>query len=101
MTSWTLARRSLRYYLRSHLGTIAGAAIATAVLTGALLVGDSVRESLRRMALSRLGSIDHALVSGDRLFQDDLATRLGSRLPGAKVVSVLQMVGTAASSDGS
>ena len=39
MTFWTLARRSLRFYLRSHLGTILGAAIVTAVLTGALLVG--------------------------------------------------------------
>ena len=60
MTGATLARRSIAYYWRSHLGTIAGAGIATAVLTGALLVGDSVRGSLRAMALARLGSGDEA-----------------------------------------
>jgi putative ABC transport system permease protein len=35
---------------------------ATAVLTGALLVGDSVRGSLRYLALDRLGDIDRVLV---------------------------------------
>ena len=69
MTNWTLARRSVAFYFRSHLGTLLGAAIATAVLTGALLVGDSVRGSLREMALARIGKIDVALASGDRLFR--------------------------------
>ena len=101
MTSWTLARRSLRFYLRSHAGTVLGAAIATAVLTGALLVGDSVRESLRRMALARLGKVDHALISGDRLFQADLADRVTTTLPDGKAVAVLQLPGTAANQDGS
>ena len=41
-----------------------GVAVATAVLTGALLVGDSVRGSLRDLTLQRLGRIDSALVAG-------------------------------------
>ena len=69
ISNWTLARRSVAFYLKSHLGTILGAAIATAVLTGALLVGDSVRGSLRAMALARLGKVDTVLASGDRLFR--------------------------------
>ena len=36
---------------------------ATAVLTGALLVGDSVRGSLKHLALDRLGGIDYVLVT--------------------------------------
>jgi hypothetical protein len=48
ISNWTLARRSVAFYFRSHLGTILGAAIATAVLTGALLVGDSVRAASGR-----------------------------------------------------
>jgi ABC-type lipoprotein release transport system permease subunit len=72
MTSWKLARRSFVFFLTSHLGTVAGAAIATAVLTGALLVGDSVRGSLREMALARIGKIDFALTSGDRLFRSSI-----------------------------
>ena len=39
--------RSLKYFWRIHLAVIAGAAVTTAVLTGALLVGDSVRGSLQ------------------------------------------------------
>ncbi len=95
MTGATLARRSLAFYWRSHLGTIAGAAIATAVLTGALLVGDSVRGSLRSMALARLGKVDFALASGDRLFRSDLAGEMQGHVSGLQATSLLQLPGTA------
>lgn len=49
--------------------------MATAVLTGALLVGDSVRGSLRDLAIERLGRIDFAVVS-NALFRADLAGEL-------------------------
>lgn len=101
MTGGTLARRSLAFYWRSHLGTIAGAAIATAVLAGALLVGDSVRGTLRAMALARLGQVDQALASGDRLFRADLAAEIAQAASGAPVAAVLQLPGTAANPDGS
>jgi len=70
-------RRSLIYYWRINLAVMLGAAIATAVLTGALLVGDSVRGSLRDLTLNRLGKIDHALIS-NRFFRQDLAANLTS-----------------------
>ena len=47
--------RALIHHWRIHVAVIAGAAVASAVLTGALLVGDSVRGSLREMTLQRLG----------------------------------------------
>ncbi|MEE8139048.1 MAG: hypothetical protein V3T81_09310, partial [Thermoanaerobaculia bacterium] len=68
-------RRSLIHFWRMNLAVVAGAAVATSVLTGALLVGDSLRESLRRLTLDRLGPIDHALVS-QRFFAASLAHRL-------------------------
>ena len=46
-----------------------GACIASAVPTGALMVGDSVRGSLYQMAMVRLGKVDTAIVGNDRLFQ--------------------------------
>jgi len=49
-----------------------GVAAATAVLTGALLVGDSMRGSLRFLTLDRLGRIDELLVA-DRFFRQELA----------------------------
>ena len=64
-------RRSLVYFWRMNLAVILGVAVATAVLTGALLVGDSVRGSLRDLSLDRLGQIDYALVS-ERFFRADL-----------------------------
>ena len=76
MSFWLLIRRSLAYHARSHLGVILGAAIGTAALTGALLVGDSVRGSLRDHALERLQGVMYALSSGDRFFRQDLAERL-------------------------
>ncbi len=65
-------RRNLIYFWRIHLAVLLGAALAATVLTGALLVGDSVRGSLRDLTLTRLGAIDDALVS-DRFFRENLA----------------------------
>ena len=39
-TFWTIARRSLCYHWRAHMGVLLGAAIGTGVLVGALAVGD-------------------------------------------------------------
>jgi ABC-type antimicrobial peptide transport system permease subunit len=58
-----------------HLAVALGVASATAVLTGALLVGDSVRGSLRHLTLDRLGRIDELLVA-DRFFGHKLVQEL-------------------------
>ncbi len=58
-----IAIRSLAYYWRSNLAVALGVAAATAVLTGALIVGDSMRASLRSLTIERLGKIDELLVS--------------------------------------
>ncbi|HTN74594.1 MAG TPA: FtsX-like permease family protein [Pirellulaceae bacterium] len=75
MTSWTLLVRSLFFFRRVHMAVALGVAAATAVLVGALLVGDSVRGSLRQLTLDRLGQIDELLVT-DRFFRAELATEL-------------------------
>jgi len=67
--------RALIHHWRVNLAVLLGAAVATAVLTGALLVGDSVRGSLRELTLDRLGLIDSALVT-QRFFDAGLADRL-------------------------
>jgi len=72
-----IARAGLRFHWRIHLAVALGVAAATAVLTGALLIGDSVRGSLRRLVLDRLGRIDHLLVV-DRFFRQELAAELGN-----------------------
>ncbi|MGC8988583.1 MAG: FtsX-like permease family protein, partial [Verrucomicrobiia bacterium] len=61
--------RSLVHYAGEHAGTLIGAAIGSAVLVGALVVGDSMRASLRRLTELRLGKVDLVLRTGDRLFR--------------------------------
>jgi putative ABC transport system permease protein len=105
MTAWTLILRSLRFHARSHLGVLLGATVGSAVLIGALVVGDSVRGSLRDQALARLGKVDFALASGDRLFRDQLADDLTKRIRDDSnnpvvIAPSLQLLGTAATADG-
>lgn len=88
--------RSLTYFWRINLAVALGIAVATAVLTGALIVGDSVRGSLKDLSLSRLGKIDHALVS-ERFFRARLASDLKNALDDrfAAVVPAISLNGTA------
>ena len=74
----TLCRRSLAYHWRVHIAVVLGVVAGTAALTGALLVGDSMRGSLRDAALDRLGWVDHALVA-PRFFRAALAGRAAVR----------------------
>ncbi len=53
--------RSLWYDRWINVAVMLGVVCATAVLTGALLVGDSMRGSLRALTLDRLGKIDTML----------------------------------------
>src|SRR3989442_1596193 len=84
MTSGTLIFRSLRFHARAHLGALLGAAVGSAVLIGALVVGDSVRGSLRDMALARLGGVHYAISTGDRFFLASLEQRLATNVPQVK-----------------
>jgi putative ABC transport system permease protein len=63
MTLLTLVRRNLGHFWQTNLAVIAGVAVAVAVLAGALLVGSSVRASLRDLALERLGATDQVITS--------------------------------------
>ena len=73
MSRLVLAR--LRHYRGLHALVIAGVAVAVAVLAGALLVGSSVRASLRDLALARLGATE-IVVSSTTFFRDAFADDL-------------------------
>src|ERR1044071_2170490 len=93
MSFWTLVIRSLVFHARSHLGVLLGTVVGSAALVGALVVGDSVRGSLRELALLRLGEVETALVGGDRFFRDELANWLSSN--GVACAPLLQVSATA------
>ena len=75
MSLWKIVIRSLLHFWRNNLALALGAALATAVLTGALLIGDSMRMSLTELTLDRLGKIDELLVS-DGFFRAELADEM-------------------------
>ena len=73
-SSACLTWRSLRYYWRSNVAAALGVAVAVGVLVGSLLVGHSVKASLRDLAIERLGNATHALTPGP-FFPQGLADR--------------------------
>ncbi len=77
MSRSTSILRALWHHRWTSLAVAAGAATATAVLTGALVVGDSVRGSLRDLTLERLGGIDHALI-GQRFVRQELIDEIAA-----------------------
>ncbi|HEX9919616.1 MAG TPA: ABC transporter permease, partial [Pyrinomonadaceae bacterium] len=78
MKTATLLKRNLVYYRRTNAAVVCGVAIAVAVLAGALLVGDSVRASLRALVLGRLGRTAY-VVSASNFFREELAGELVAR----------------------
>jgi putative ABC transport system permease protein len=76
----TLLARNLAWYWRTNLAVLLGVATGAGVLGGALLVGDSVRTSLRDLVLARLGNTGY-LVSRNGFFREELAAALGSACP--------------------
>ena len=92
--------RSLAFYRRTHLGVFLGALLAAAILTGSLSVGDSVRATLRQIALSRLGSTSVVLGPGEHFFREQLAAQIAAQTQAA-TAPVLLMRGTVALPDAS
>jgi ABC-type antimicrobial peptide transport system permease subunit len=70
-----LLKNNLTYFWRTNVAVVAGVAIAVSVLAGALLVGDSVRASLRDLFLARLGATEH-IISSTSFFREQLSDDL-------------------------
>jgi ABC-type lipoprotein release transport system permease subunit len=78
MQTTQLINRSLVYYWQTNLVVVLGVAIAVSVLAGALLIGESVRGSLRDLSARRLGKTDD-LISAPNFFREQLAADLEQR----------------------
>lgn len=74
-TTTQFLRRSWRHHARSHIAVALGVIVAAMVIGGALIVGDSVRDSLRELTFRRLNYVDHALVS-HRFFREESVGKL-------------------------
>ncbi|MBN1561607.1 ABC transporter permease [candidate division KSB1 bacterium] len=99
MGFWSFIKKSLIFYRRTNLSVVLGVAVSTAVLLGALVIGDSVRYSLRKLVFDRLGQTEFALQTGDRFFRAQLADELAEQLT-TKTAPLLHTRGIAIAADG-
>lgn len=98
MKSGTYIRRSIWYYRKQHLGILLATILATAVLTGALIVGDSVKYSLTKLVELRLGKAEYALITADRFVSPSISEKIGNEI-NAHASSVLFLETIAISSE--
>jgi len=99
MTYFNLIWKNLLYYWKRNLALALGVAISTAVITGALMVGDSVKYNLNKGVDLRLGAVTHTILAGDRFFTESLAAGMGKELR-VPVAPVLLLDGLAIAGGG-
>jgi len=92
MTNYKYIIRSIVHYRKQHLALFLGMMISAIVLSGALIVGDSIRFSLDQMVNTRLGKTRYAIVGGSRFMDTRLAGKLQHSL-NTPAASVLMMKG--------
>ena len=83
---WIWVRRSLRYYRLRHLAFAGTVALTSAILSGALLTGESLRQGLQSGLQARLGKVRSAVYLSEGLFPASLA----GRLPDAQAALLLR-----------
>jgi putative ABC transport system permease protein len=93
MTLKRLRLRNLLFHWRGNLAVFLGVVVGTAVLSGALLVGDSLRGSLRERTLQQLGWVEQALIA-PRFFRQGLAGDLAVSGAAERVCPVIMLQGT-------
>jgi ABC-type antimicrobial peptide transport system permease subunit len=89
---YKIVARSLIFYSKASVIQIIIVALLSAVITGSLFTGYSVRSSLRKTASERLGNTDIVISSGLRYFDASLAKRI-TESTGEKAVSLLEAEG--------
>ena len=80
MTINRLIFRSIKFFRNLNSGVVLGLALSTAILIGALVVGDSVRYSLEQIVQQRLGKTSQVITAGERLFSKQLSTGISRQI---------------------
>lgn len=99
MTIYQYIRKTFVHYFGRNLLVAMGVAVSTAVLTGALIIGDSVRYSLEQVTHYRLGNISHVVTVTDRYFRSVLSQELTTE-NGFSAAPVLMLEGIAVADGG-
>jgi len=94
MRNFSLVIKSLKHFSKQHLAVFLAVLVSAAVLSGALIVGDSVRISLNKNVELRLGSVEMALSTADRFITIESVQRLQNEIK-KKTAPVLNAQGMA------
>jgi putative ABC transport system permease protein len=88
------------HYFKQNLLVALGVVVSTTVLTGSLIIGDSVRYSLKQSTFSRLGETTHLVSVTERYFRQEMAAEIEAANPEIKATSVLLLEGVAVADGG-
>lgn len=90
MNDSRLIGRTLWFYRKAWISLMAGIILCTGILTGALIVGDSVRGSLADLARLRLGKTRWAIRPGNHFLRAALAAELASEIKTPVIPALLR-----------
>ena len=100
MTRLQFIIKSFLHYLKANLLVALGVAVSTMVLTGSLIIGDSVRHSLTQATFYRLGETTHLISVRERYFRQEMAAEMEAQDPQLKAAPVLLLEGVAVADGG-
>jgi putative ABC transport system permease protein len=84
--------KSIRYYRKPLFYQFIIIVLLAAVISGSILTGFSVRQSLKKSAETKLGKTDILVSSGLRFFKSDLSERLSAK-SGLRCIPLLETTG--------
>ena len=100
MTRLQYIIKSFIHYFKANLLVALGVIVSTMVLTGSLIIGDSVRYSLTQSAFYRLGETTHLVSVVERYFRMEMAAEIENKNPNIKATPVLLLEGMAVADGG-
>jgi ABC-type lipoprotein release transport system permease subunit len=92
--------KTFSHYFKANLLVALGVVVSATVLTGSLIIGDSVRFSLEQSTFSRLGETTHLVSVTERYFRQEMATEIEADNPEIKATSILLLEGMAVADGG-
>ena len=100
MTKLQYIIKSFHHYFKANFLVALGVAISAMVLTGSLIIGDSVRHSLTQATFYRLGETTHLVSVVERYFRQEMATEIEGDNSSIKATPVLLLEGMAVADGG-
>lgn len=100
MTKLQYILKTFFHYFKANLLVALGVMVSTMVLTGSLIIGDSVRYSLKQAAFYRLGETTHLVAVSERYFRQGMAAEMETSNPEIKATPLLLLEGVAVADGG-